>query len=54
MADLMRHAKTWLIDLQLSDDPKQYLLGQMVARMEELEHINERLTRWDSSKTTSR
>jgi hypothetical protein len=54
MGDMMRHAKYWLTDLQLSDDPKQYLLGQLVARLEELEHINERLTRWDSSTTTSR
>lgn len=37
--DLNTQLRYWLIDLQLADDPKQYLLARACARMAEMEAL---------------
>ena len=44
-SDLNTHLKLWLVDLQLSDDPKQYLLARAAARILELEAL---LWQWEN------
>ena len=45
-SDLNTQLKHWLTDLQLADDPKQYLLGRAVARLLEMEAL---LWQWEKT-----
>lgn len=42
--NLNQHLRHWLTDLQLADDPKQYLLARANARILELEAL---LWQWE-------
>lgn len=44
-SNLNTQLKYWLIDLQLSNDPKQYLLARAHARILELESL---LFQWEN------
>lgn len=41
--NLRKQLKYHLVDLQLADDPKQYLIGRVLARLEELETLLDKL-----------
>lgn len=43
--NLNQHLRYWLTDLQLADDPKQYLLARANARILELEAL---LWQWEN------
>ena len=43
--NLNQQLNYWLTDLQLSNDPKQYLLGRAYARLLELESL---LFQWET------
>jgi len=39
---IVKQCQNWLVDLQLADDPKQYLLARVIAHIVELEQVSQR------------